>query len=72
MISTIFQLSVRTVEKSLHSFLQQIFIKHGLSWFPWKQTSGRDMCEGGWIETPLESNPCKGLREKRTSWKELN
>lgn len=46
MCSAIFQLRMRTVGEPLHSFLQQIFIKYCLSWFPRKQTSGRDVCKG--------------------------
>lgn len=34
-----------------------------LNWFPRKQILGRDLREGGLLESTLENNPCKGLRE---------
>lgn len=48
------------MEESLHPFIQQIFIKHCLKLVP---QEGRDLREGGLLESTLENNPCKGLRE---------
>lgn len=40
--------------------------------FPGNRLQAETCVREGWLGNTLEDNPCKGLREKRTGWKDLN